>query len=186
MAETNWMNCKVVAVIAAGVALGVGGASIADDVPTYDLAPSCRAETVTTASDRSCMKDEQAARDMLVKQWSQFAPSDRATCRQVEETGGAPSYVELLTCLHIAAAAKKMPNSWRFGRKRARWRVAEDTSGASVENYIAWLALRHRDRAISNVQTHSGTAICCRCSLFESGHDLTWPNLMSQVLGAAR
>jgi hypothetical protein len=111
MAKTNWTNCKLVAVIAAGVALGVGGASIADDVPTYDLAPSCRAETVTTASDRSCMKDEQAARDMLVKQWSQFAPSDRATCRQVEETGGAPSYVELLTCLQLAAAAKKIPNS---------------------------------------------------------------------------
>jgi hypothetical protein len=27
MAKTNWMNCELVAVIAAGVALGVGGAS---------------------------------------------------------------------------------------------------------------------------------------------------------------
>jgi len=109
VAKTNWMTCKAIAAIVVGFALGSGGSSIADEVPSYDLAPSCRAETITAASDRSCMKDEQAARDALVKQWSQFASSDRVRCGQVEEIGGSPSYVELLTCLQIAAAAKRTP-----------------------------------------------------------------------------
>jgi hypothetical protein len=83
----------------------------ADEVPAYNLSPSCRNETVTTASDQSCLRNEQQARDTLVKQWFQFAPADRANCQQVEQTAGAPSYVELLTCLQMAAAAKKLPNN---------------------------------------------------------------------------
>jgi hypothetical protein len=83
----------------------------ADDVPSYNLSPSCRSETVTAASDRSCLRDEQRARDTLQKQWSEFAPIDRASCLQIEETGGAPSYVELLTCLQMAASARKLPGN---------------------------------------------------------------------------
>jgi len=83
----------------------------ADEVPTYNLSPSCRNETVTTASDKSCLLEEQQARDTLLRQWSQFTPADRASCQQVEQTAGAPSYVELLTCLQMAAAAKKLPNN---------------------------------------------------------------------------
>jgi hypothetical protein len=81
----------------------------ADEVPTYNLSPSCRAETASAASDRSCLGDEQKARDTLVSHWSGFAPADRANCVRVEETAGAPSYVELLTCLQMAQAAKKLP-----------------------------------------------------------------------------
>lgn len=81
----------------------------ADDVPSYNLSPSCRSETATAAGDRSCLREEQGARDTLQKQWSEFAPIDRARCLQIEETGGAPSYVELLTCLQMAASAKKLP-----------------------------------------------------------------------------
>jgi hypothetical protein len=83
----------------------------ADEVPTYNLSPSCRSETGTAASDRSCLVDEQQARATLVQQWSEFAPSDRARCQQVEDTAGAPSYVELLTCLQMAASVKKPPNN---------------------------------------------------------------------------
>jgi hypothetical protein len=92
------------------VAIGVGLLlPAADEVPTYNLSPSCRSETMTAASDRSCLSDEQHARDKLLGQWSQFAPDDKANCLQVEDTAGAPSYVELLTCLQMAAAAKKLP-----------------------------------------------------------------------------
>jgi hypothetical protein len=94
------------AIVSAGLLLPA-----ADGVPTYNLSPSCRSETVTAASDRSCMRDEQRARETLQKQWSKFAPIDRANCRQTEETGGAPSYVELLTCLQMAASAKKLPGN---------------------------------------------------------------------------
>jgi hypothetical protein len=82
----------------------------ADDVPTYDFSPSCRSETMTASSDRSCLGDEQQARDTLQRQWSQFAPADKVNCTRVEESAGASSYVELLTCLQMAASAKKLPN----------------------------------------------------------------------------
>jgi hypothetical protein len=103
-------NCAVV-LLAAAFALIGGGPSSADEVPTYNLSPSCRAETATAAGDKNCMKDEQSARAILVKQWSEFAPTDRSTCARVEEAGGAPSYVELLTCLQTAKAARKSPAS---------------------------------------------------------------------------
>jgi hypothetical protein len=86
----------------------------ADDVPTYNFSANCRSETATSASEKSCVKEERGARGMLLKQWSQYAPSDRANCRQVEETAGAPSYVELLTCLQMAASAKKLPAIERY------------------------------------------------------------------------
>ncbi len=100
-----------IVMMAATFALVGGRSSSADEVPTYNLSPSCRAETATAASDKSCMKDEQAAREILLKQWSEFAPTDRTTCARVEEAGGAPSYVELLTCLQTAKAARKSPAS---------------------------------------------------------------------------
>jgi hypothetical protein len=78
----------------------------ADDLPTYNLSPSCRGETTTQAGDRSCLSDEQRAHDTLLQQWSKFSAVDRANCLNVEEVGGAPSYVELLTCLQMAAPAK--------------------------------------------------------------------------------
>jgi hypothetical protein len=101
--------CTIVALVAFNFSADNTRFVFADDVPNYDLAPSCRAETLTTAGDRSCMRDEQTARVTLLKEWPQFAPSDRARCQQIEESGGAPSYVELLTCLQEAAAAKKLP-----------------------------------------------------------------------------
>jgi hypothetical protein len=80
----------------------------ADEVPSYNLSPSCRSETASTTGDRNCLSDEQQARETLQKQWSRFAPADKANCLRVEDSGGAPSYVELLTCLQMAAAAKKL------------------------------------------------------------------------------
>jgi hypothetical protein len=80
----------------------------ADEIPTYNLSQSCRSETATAAGDRNCLADEQQARDTLLRQWSRFALADKGNCLQVEETGGAPSYVELLTCLQMAASAKKL------------------------------------------------------------------------------
>jgi hypothetical protein len=101
--------CTIIASLAFNISVGSTRFVFADDVPNYDLGPACRAETLTIAGDRSCVRDEQTARVTLMKEWSQFAPSDRARCQQIEESGGAPSYVELLTCLQEAAAAKKLP-----------------------------------------------------------------------------
>ncbi len=86
------------------------GVAVADQVPAFDPARSCRAAAkLTTASLDSCLGDERTAHDQLAKQWAQFAPADRTNCTQVTKTGGYPSYVELLTCLEMARDAKKLP-----------------------------------------------------------------------------
>ena len=80
-----------------------------DEMPLYNLSQSCRSETATAAGDRNCRADERQAREALRRQWSRFAPADKGNCLQVEDAGGAPSYVDLLTCLQMAASAKKLP-----------------------------------------------------------------------------
>jgi hypothetical protein len=92
--------------------------TVADDVPKFDIARGCRADNTNTSglsvgldeSTKSCIHDEQAARDQLQAQWSQFAPPDRAMCTTnvTDISGVPPSYVELLTCLQGQQLAKKM------------------------------------------------------------------------------
>jgi hypothetical protein len=84
--------------------------TVADGVPPFDTAPSCRAAAqVAPEGFNACMKDEQDARTQLTAQWDKFIASDRATCTQNETTGGSPSYVELLTCLQMARDARALP-----------------------------------------------------------------------------
>ena len=81
------------------------------DVPVYDVAPSCRAAVnVMPGTFDACMKDEQRARAQLAATWDQFAGPTRDTCVQTESnTGGPPSYVELLTCMQMTQDAKRLP-----------------------------------------------------------------------------
>jgi hypothetical protein len=83
---------------------------VADTVPKLDVGPTCREESAAIQSDaQSCMKDEQDAREQLVKQWTQFHSADKSTCVGLTETGGSSSYVELLTCLEMSSDARKSP-----------------------------------------------------------------------------
>jgi hypothetical protein len=87
---------------------------IADDMPRFDVTPSCRgAASLTPASLEGCLRDEEGARAELVGQWKQFTASDRVRCRATTETGGSPSYVELLTCLQMARDARNLPRDER-------------------------------------------------------------------------
>jgi len=84
--------------------------AVADDLPNLNVTPGCRqAATVSSASMESCLRDEQAARATLAKSWAQFAAPDKRSCISETTMGGAPSYVELLTCLQMAADARKLP-----------------------------------------------------------------------------
>ncbi len=56
----------------------------------------------------SCINDENAARQDLVKNWSTFGADDRSHCLSLISTGGGPSYVELLSCLEMSRDAKKI------------------------------------------------------------------------------
>jgi hypothetical protein len=80
---------------------------IADGVPKFDIARSCKLDVAATAglavdqSIKSCMNDEQKAKRELASQWSKFPAAGRASCISQESIGGTPSYVSLLTCLQL-------------------------------------------------------------------------------------
>ena len=56
-----------------------------------------------------CKRDELSARGKLNDEWSQFTPAQKTRCVSLTGLGGSPSYVELLTCLELAKAAKELP-----------------------------------------------------------------------------
>ncbi len=97
----------------AALALGSSLVTVAaDNVPTLKVEPSCKAAgavgLMMGRTTESCMNDEKAAREDLVKNWSSFSGDDKTHCLSMVSTGGAPSYVELLSCLEMSRDAKKI------------------------------------------------------------------------------
>jgi hypothetical protein len=94
--------------------LALGGALlVADGVPALDMESGCRAAAKgdslsLDSSLRQCLADEKSARAELEKQWSQFSPALRQRCVDTTETGGNPSYVEVLVCLQMGRDAAQM------------------------------------------------------------------------------
>jgi hypothetical protein len=93
--------------------------AVADPVPTFNVEPSCRQAAsgdIGIKQDLSvCLDDEKGAREQLVKEWGQFAPTDRSLCARLSGTGGAPTYTELLVCLEMARDARKLPKEKTLG-----------------------------------------------------------------------
>jgi hypothetical protein len=85
----------------------------ADQIPKFDTNASCHAaaaaSNVINRNENVCQKDEQDARAKLQQEWAQFTPVERTRCISLSKVGGFPSYVEMLTCLEMAAAAKTLP-----------------------------------------------------------------------------
>ncbi len=97
----------------------------AQHVPTLNVAPSCHAAADALMHRGKhgatvCLQDERRARAKLQKQWLSFSRAERAHCRQLTTLGGSPSYVELLTCLQIAKAARALPIDKEMGGRLAR------------------------------------------------------------------
>jgi hypothetical protein len=86
--------------------------TVADSVPQLNVRTSCSAANRgggATQDMNNCLQEEQLARTQLVKDWGQYAAADRSGCVELSTMGGSPSYVELLTCLEMAKAAKESP-----------------------------------------------------------------------------
>jgi hypothetical protein len=77
----------------------------ASSVPKLDVQATCRrAQPLSTGEKsayQSCLDDELQAQKDLAKTWSTFKSGARSVCLQETKIGGAPSYVELLTCLEL-------------------------------------------------------------------------------------
>jgi hypothetical protein len=102
-----------------GVILALGGTlllSVADQVPSLNVEPACRAaakmgDSLSLDTTLRCLADEKSAHDQLEKDWTQFAPALRQRCVATTQTGGDPSYVEVLVCLQMGRDAGQIERS---------------------------------------------------------------------------
>jgi hypothetical protein len=89
--------------------------AVVDQVPVLNFEPLCRggaSQGLAGKNDRDvCMQDETDARGQLAKGWNGFAPEDRARCIRLSTMDRTASYVEVLTCLEMNQAAKKLHQS---------------------------------------------------------------------------
>lgn len=93
----------------------------ADTAPTLNVESGCRAaakigdQLSLDTTLHQCLADERGARNELEKQWAQFSPALRQRCLATTETGGNPSYVEVLVCLQMGQDAARLdkPSSGR-------------------------------------------------------------------------
>ena len=85
---------------------------VADGVPKFDIARNCKLDVAATAglsvdqSIKSCISDEQRAKQQLTGQWSKFPAARRVSCTSHDSIGGTPSYVSLQTCLQMGQWAR--------------------------------------------------------------------------------
>ena len=86
----------------------------AGGVPSLEFAQGCHAGARGDANFlATCMRDEQQARQKLSTEWETFPHADRTQCTALARLGGGglQSYVELITCLEMAKAARALPKS---------------------------------------------------------------------------
>jgi hypothetical protein len=123
-----------VGVIAALATMGIvaSDSARAQQVPTVNIAATCRAASIVTVSllgstgandFQVCMDGENRAREQIIKDWSAYAASDRAGC--IQPRVYLPSYIEWLTCMEMNKAVRE-----------ARW-----TSGTPMTNPSAPVTL---------------------------------------------
>jgi hypothetical protein len=105
--------------------------TVADTVPTFDVRPSCRAAAAVAGAtqDRmqTCLQSEERARDLIVKDWSQFSAADRNQCALTASVGGSPTYTEMITCLEMARDTRNAPTAENLAPM-----PAPSTSGMAV------------------------------------------------------
>jgi hypothetical protein len=76
--------------------------------PNLDVTATCNgAAKFNELGKKNCLEDERAAKSILVQTWSKYKTADAAQCVGTVNTGGPPSYVELLACLEARRDAKE-------------------------------------------------------------------------------
>jgi hypothetical protein len=113
------MRVLLMSLMSATMLLAASWPVFADDVPNLNVDPVCRgiAQQAKDPGEKDgpdlafsqCVKSEQAMREKLSKEWTTFAPTDKAHCIG-NEKGGYASYTDLITCLEMARDARKMNN----------------------------------------------------------------------------
>jgi hypothetical protein len=84
--------------------------AVSDAVPRFNIEPSCKGGLDSPGLNERygrCISEENGARQRLESSWSTWPAGDRSQCTDTAKMG-APSYVELLTCLEMARDARKL------------------------------------------------------------------------------
>jgi Tfp pilus assembly protein PilV len=104
LAGEGRMRTFIFALAAIVPAFAIDRAGTADELPAFDIARNCKAETADASVEgpASCTKDETDAKNQLAKRWSSYSASQKKECVGESTTGGEKSYVELLTCLEMS------------------------------------------------------------------------------------
>jgi hypothetical protein len=94
-------------------------AAAADQVPVFDLHPTCRGAAATAGGGGSgldvCLRSEHSARDKLAQEWTAFSAADRSRCVQLANMTRMPSYVQVITCLEMARDARAIAGTRERG-----------------------------------------------------------------------
>jgi hypothetical protein len=93
--------------------------AVADDPPNLDVTATCAAAaqfSISTGRGKeACLGDESTAQATLAQNWSKYKADDKDQCVGTVNTGGPPSYVELLSCIEILRDAKQIREGDRRG-----------------------------------------------------------------------
>jgi hypothetical protein len=102
---------------------------VADSVPTLNVDQVCQGiaqqggvsfhDNDIAEEKQNCVDSEQAVRDQLAKEWSNFSPTDKVACTNEARMGGDSSYTELLTCLEMARDVRAMRQEQQSGKPGA-------------------------------------------------------------------
>ncbi len=83
--------------------------SMSDSVLIINLAQVCQGLAEQGArAKKDCLDTEQQVRNELVKVWRSFDTADQTHCATESRMGGESSYTELITCLEMASAVRKL------------------------------------------------------------------------------
>ncbi|RDJ21292.1 hypothetical protein DWF00_13305 [Bosea caraganae] len=83
---------------------------VAETVPRFDIEATCKTAEAAGGGSRTvsaCRDDERKAQLSLEAKWASYRPGTRNECVEATQVGGIPSYVQVLTCLELAATTTK-------------------------------------------------------------------------------
>lgn len=79
--------------------------TVADGPPRFDIGKSCAGLTAGNSGiarpQQACREDESKAQSALTGRWASYPASARERCVKSASLVGAPSYVQVLTCLEM-------------------------------------------------------------------------------------
>jgi hypothetical protein len=124
MRERKTRQSRLIELGAAAFALGallafsVPGSASAQSIPKINVDPVCHgiAQQAGTPSEsggpdltfKRCVQSEMATREKLSREWSTFTPAEKSSCVGNETSALLPSYSDLITCVEMARAARKL------------------------------------------------------------------------------